>query len=361
MKALVKLQPREGLWLHDVDIPRIRPNEVLIRVNKTGICGTDLHIWNWDDWAQRTIAVPMIIGHEFTGEIVEIGRDVSGIQCGQRVSGEGHVVCMHSRAARMGNPHHADHVEAIGVTLPGAFAEYLALPASNVIPLPDAIDDEIGAILDPLGNAIHAALSFELAGEDVLITGAGPIGVMAAAVARHLGARHVVITDVNASRLALAADAVDAIPVNVADQPLKETLDRLNLRDGFAVGLEMSGAPSAFNEMIDVMAPGGKIAFLGLSPQPMLVDWTRIIFKSLSIKGVYGREMFRTWHKMIALLESGLNVAPVITHRLNAKDFAKGFQAMARGDAGKVILSWPPEQDVKASRSECVSEEAEAI
>lgn len=361
MKALVKLQSQKGLWLQDVDVPRIGSDEVLIKISKTGICGTDLHIWNWDEWAQRTIAVPMIIGHEFVGEIVETGQDVSRIERGQRVSGEGHVVCMHSRAARMGSPHHADHVEAIGVTMPGAFAEYLALPACNVIPLPDAIDDEIGAILDPLGNAVHAALSFELAGEDVLITGAGPIGVMAAAVARHLGARHVVITDVNASRLALAANAVDVIPVNVAFQPLKQALDALNLRDGFAVGLEMSGAPSAFNEMIDVMAPGGKIAFLGLSPQPMMVDWTRIIFKSLSIKGVYGREMFRTWHKMIALLESGLSVAPVITHRLNAKDFAQGFEAMATGDAGKVILSWPPKPDAAESLNEPVSEAAEAI
>ena len=351
MQALVKAHPREGLWMCDVPVPDPGPDQVLVKVRQTGICGTDLHIWNWDEWARSTIAVPTTIGHEFVGEIVALGRNVRHLSRGQRVSGEGHVVCMHGRAARAGRPHHCAQMDAIGITLPGAFAEYLVLPAVNAIPLPDAIDDDIGAILDPLGNAVHAALSFDLAGEDVLITGAGPIGIMAAAVARHAGARKVVITDVNRGRLALAREVVDAVTVDVSTQPLSDAVAQLDLGDGFAVGLEMSGAPSAFDAMVDAMAPGGRIAYLGIAPRPMLVDWTRIIFKSLFIKGIYGREMFRTWHKMIALLESGLNVGPVITHRLDAADFASGFAAMRAGQAGKVVLSWPPDQSVAAHRS----------
>lgn len=342
MKALVKSQGREGLWLCDVDQPRIGPQDVLIKIRKTGICGTDLHIWCWDDWARRTVAVPTIIGHEYAGEIVEVGCDVTHLVRGQRVSGEGHVVCMNSRAARAGRLHEAPGAQTIGVTLPGAFAEYLVLPAFNVVPLPDEIDDEIGAILDPLGNAVHTALSFDLAGEDVLITGAGPIGIMAAAVARQVGARHVFLTDIVAERLALAARVVDVIPVNVARQELREVTGRTGMTDGFAIGLEMSGAQQAFDQMVDALAPGGKIAILGLSARPALVDWTKIIFKSLFIKGVYGREMFRTWQKMFGLLQAGLNVRGVITHRLDAGDFACGFDAMRSGSAGKVVLSWPP-------------------
>lgn len=342
MQALVKCHAREGLWMCDVTKPDPAPGEVLVKVRKTGICGTDLHIWNWDEWARGAIAVPTTVGHEFVGEIVELGRDVTHLSCGQRVSGEGHVVCMHGRAARAGRPHHSAQMEAIGITLPGAFAEYLVLPAANAVPLPDAIPDDIAAILDPLGNAVHAALSFDLAGEDVLVTGAGPIGIMAAAVARHAGARKVVVTDINPGRLALARAVVDATTVDVSARPLADAIGELDIGDGFAVGLEMSGAPSAFDTMVDAMAPGGRIAYLGIAPRPMLVDWTRIIFKSLIIKGIYGREMFRTWHRMIALLESGLNVEPVITHRLDAADFVSGFEAMRSGRAGKVVLSWPP-------------------
>lgn len=343
MKALVKAEAREGLWLQDVAEPLIGPDHVLVKIRQTGICGTDLHIWRWDDWARRTIAIPSIIGHEYAGEIVETGRNVAHLFPGQRVSGEGHVVCAHSRAARGGRPHHDPDAGAIGVTLPGAFAEYLALPAANIVVLPDAIDDEIGAILDPLGNAVHAALSFDLAGDDVLITGAGPIGIMAATIARHVGARHVVITDVNADRLALAARIVDAVPVNTALEDLRVVMGRLGVEDGFAVGLEMSGAAPAFNQMVEALAPGGRIAFLGLSPEPMLVDWTRIIFKSLFIKGIYGREMFRTWQKMFGLLQSGLDIRGIITHRLNAAQFSDGFGAMRSGVSGKVVMTWPPE------------------
>lgn len=358
MKALVKSFAAEGLWLRDVERPMVGPGDVLVKIVKTGICGTDLHIWNWDDWARRTIAIPTVIGHEFVGEIAELGRGVTHLSRGQRVSGEGHVVCMHSHAARIGAPHLAAKVEAIGVTLPGAFAEYLVLPAANAIPLPDSIDDDVAAILDPLGNAVHAALSFDLVGEDVLITGAGPIGIMAAVIARHVGARRIVLTDVNRARLALAQRMVDAIAIDVSAQPLGEALAANGIVDGFAVGLEMSGAPNAFDAMVDAMAPGGRIAFLGLSPRPMQVDWTRIIFKSLVIKGVYGREMFRTWHKMIALLQSGLDIAPVITHRLDAAEFERGFAAMRSGDAGKVVLSWPPDPGALARHAIAAHAEA---
>lgn len=342
MKALVKAESCEGLWLRDVPEPRIGPDDILIRIHQTGICGTDLHIWLWDDWARRTVAVPTITGHEYSGEIVEVGRNVRNLQRGQRVSGEGHVVSMQSLAARAGRMHHDPDTRSIGVTLPGAFAEFLALPAFNAIPLPDSIDDELGAILDPLGNAVHTALSFDIVGEDVLIAGAGPIGIMAAAVARQAGARHIVITDINPERLALAARVTDVIPVDVGRETLQDVMSRLGMRDGFAVGLEMSGAPSAFGQLVDAMATGGKIAFLGLTPRPVAVDWTSVVLKSLLIKGVYGREMFETWRKMLALLEQGLNVRPVITHRLPAAHFADGFTAMRTGAPGKVVLSWLP-------------------
>ncbi|PWE32532.1 L-threonine 3-dehydrogenase [Maritimibacter sp. 55A14] len=340
MQALVKAKAEEGLWLQREPVPEIGPDDVLIRIRKTGICGTDVHIWNWDDWAQRTVPVPLITGHEFAGEIVGIGRDVEDLRIGQRCSGEGHLIGHHSRQSRAGRFHLDPETRGIGVNEPGAFAEYLRLPAFNVVPLPDSIDDEIGAILDPLGNAVHTALSFDLLGEDVLITGAGPIGIMAAAVARHIGARHVVITDLNPDRLALAARVADVVPVNTAETDLAEVISRLGLKQGFDVGLEMSGAPRAFDGMVEAMVMGGRIAMLGIPPKPAPVDWTRIVFKALTIKGIYGREIFETWYKMIAMLENGLDVRAVITHRFPAAEFAKGFAEMRGGASGKVVLDW---------------------
>jgi threonine 3-dehydrogenase len=340
LRALVKAESAEGLWFQDVPEPKLGPDDAVIRVTKTGICGTDLHIWRWDRWAQSTVPVPLVIGHEYAGEIVAVGANVRHLRPGQRVSGEGHVSGMSSRAARAGRFHHDPDAKGIGVTLPGAFAELLSLPAFNVVPLPDTIDDEIGALLDPLGNAVHAALSFPLSGEDVLITGAGPIGIMAAAVARHVGARRIVITDIVDHRLELAARVADVQPVNVTKEDLRAVMARIGIDDGFAVGLEMSGAEAAFGQMTDVIAMGGGIAFLGIPPGPMTVDWSKIVFKSLTIKGIYGREMFDTWHKMLMMLQSGLSVRGVITHRLPAERYADGFAAMRSGEAGKVVMSW---------------------
>ena len=340
MKALEKSRAAVGLWQITAPVPEIGPDDVLIRVAKTGICGTDIHIWNWDDWAQRTVPVPLITGHEFAGEIVELGRNVTGLAVGQRCSGEGHLIGHNSRQSRAGKFHLDPATRGIGVNEQGAFAEYLRLPAFNVVPLPDAIDDEIGAILDPLGNAVHTALSFDLVGEDVLITGAGPIGIMAAAVARHVGARHVVITDVNPVRLELAARVADVTPVNVAREDLTEVKSRLRMREGFDVGLEMSGNQAALDQMVDNLVMGGRIALLGIPPGKSPVDWSRIVFKAITIKGVYGREIFETWYKMIAMLENGLNIRPVITHRLAADDFVQGFEIMRSGDSGKVVLDW---------------------
>ena len=340
MKALVKSEPRAGLWMTRAPVPEIGPDDVLIKVRKTGICGTDVHIWNWDDWAQRTVPVPLITGHEFAGVIVELGRDVEDLAVGQRVSGEGHLIGKHSRQSRSGRFHLDPETRGIGVNEPGAFAEYLRLPAFNVVPLPDEIDDEIGAILDPLGNAVHTALSFDLIGEDVLITGAGPIGIMAAAVCRHIGARHVVITDINPARLALAGRVADVTPVNVTETDLKAVISTLGMAQGFDVGLEMSGAPAAFDSMVGAMVMGGRIAMLGIPPKPAPVDWTRVVFKALTIKGIYGREIFETWYKMIAMLQNGLNVRPVITHRFSVDDFAQGFAEMRGGSSGKVVLDW---------------------
>ncbi|GHC66391.1 L-threonine 3-dehydrogenase [Limoniibacter endophyticus] len=340
MKSLVKDKPAPGLAFLDQPVPQIKPDEVLIKINKTGICGTDIHIYAWDEWAASTVPTPMIIGHEYAGEIVEIGSNVHHLSVGQRVSGEGHVIGHKSRASRGGRFHLDPDTKGIGVNMPGAFAQYLALPAFNAIPLPDAIDDEIGAILDPLGNAVHTALSFDLVGEDVLITGAGPIGIMAGAVARHVGARHVVITDVNPVRLQLAAQVADVVPVDVAREDLRSVMDRLGLKEGFDVGLEMSGSAAAFEQMIDSLVMGGKIAMLGIPPQKMPVDWTRIVFRMLTIKGIYGREMFETWHKMLAMLESGLDVRKVITHRLPVSDYLQGFETMQNGNSGKIVLDW---------------------
>lgn len=340
MKALEKSKPEEGLWRIEAPVPEIGPDDVLIRVHKTGICGTDLHIWNWDDWAQRTVPVPLITGHEFAGEIVEVGRDVDDLEIGQRCSGEGHLIGHHSRQVRAGKFHLDPETRGIGVNEQGAFAEYLRLSAFNVVPLPDDIPDEIGAILDPLGNAVHTALRFDLVGEDVLITGAGPSGIMAAAVARHVGARHVAITDVNPERLALAARVADVRPVNVTREDVGDVIRELGMKQGFDVGLEMSGNQLALDQMVEALVMGGRIALLGIPPGKSPVDWSRIVFKAITLKGVYGREIFETWYKMIAMLQNGLDVSGVITHRFSAAEFEKGFAAMKSGASGKVVLDW---------------------
>ena len=340
MKALAKTAPAPGLEMIRAPVPEIGPDDVLIRVKKTGICGTDIHIWDWDDWAARTVPVPLITGHEFAGEIVDMGKTVEDLSLGQRVSGEGHLIGKHSRQSRAGKFHLDPETRGIGVNEQGAFAEYLRLPAFNAVPLPDSIDDEIGAILDPLGNAVHTALSFDLVGEDVLVTGAGPIGIMAAAVARHVGARHIVITDVNRDRLALAARVADVIPVNVASEDLKGVIDRLGMKEGFDIGLEMSGNQAALDQMVETLVMGGRIALLGIPPGKSPVDWSRIVFKAITIKGVYGREIFETWYKMIAMLENGLDVRAVITHRMPVDDFVKGFEIMKSGASGKIVLDW---------------------
>ncbi len=340
MNSLVKAQPTEGLWMQRSPVPAIGPDDVLIRVNKTGICGTDIHIWNWDAWARDTVPVPMITGHEFAGVIVELGSGVTDLAIGQRCSGEGHLIGRNSRQSRAGKFHLDPGTRGIGVNEPGAFAEYLRLPAFNVVLLPDEISDDIGAILDPLGNAVHTALSFDLIGEDVLITGAGPIGIMAAAVARHAGARNVVITDVNADRLALAQTVTDVVPVNVATEDLREVISRLRMKQGFDVGLEMSGSQVALDQMVEALVMGGRIALLGIPPGKSPVDWSRIVFKAITLKGVYGREIFETWYKMIAMLQNGLDVSRVITHHFPVQEFREGFGIMKGGSSGKVVLAW---------------------
>ena len=340
MKCLVKAKAEPGLWMETRPVPEIGKDDVLIKINKTGICGTDVHIWNWDEWSQRTVPIGLITGHEFAGEIVELGSNVDDLKIGQRCSGEGHLIGRHSRQSRSGKFHLDPETRGIGVNVDGAFAEYLALPAFNVVPLPDEIPDEIGAILDPLGNAVHTALSFDMIGEDVLITGAGPIGIMAAAVAQHVGARHVVITDVNQERLDLAARVTDVVPVNVATSDLSEVTAGLGMKEGFDVGLEMSGNPAAFDQLVEKMVMGGRIAILGIPPGKSQVDWSRIVFKALTIKGVYGREIFETWYKMIAMLEDGLDISAIITHRFAVNDFEQGFAVMRSGNSGKVVLDW---------------------
>lgn len=340
MKALAKTKPEEGLWMQQAPVPEIGPDDVLIKVNKTGICGTDIHIWNWDEWAQKTVPLHLITGHEFAGEIVELGKNVTDLTLGQRCSGEGHLIGKESRQSRAGKFHLDPDTRGIGVNEQGAFAQYLRLPAFNVVPLPDDISDDIGAILDPLGNAVHTALSFDLLGEDVLVTGAGPIGIMAAAVARHAGARNVVITDINADRLALATQVADVVPVNVLTEDLNDVTAVLKMRQGFDVGLEMSGNQAALNQMVEAMVMGGRIALLGIPPGKSPVDWSRIVFKAITLKGVYGREIFETWYKMIAMLQNGLNVSKVITHRFHRDDFKTGFETMKAGSSGKVVLDW---------------------
>jgi threonine 3-dehydrogenase len=340
MRALVKAKSEPGIWMEERDIPEIGPEDVLVKVHKTGICGTDIHIYNWDDWARKTVPVPLVTGHEYSGEIAAVGAEVRNLKVGQRVSGEGHVVGMKSRASRAGKFHLDPDTKGIGVNLPGAFAEFVRIPAFNIIPLPDAIDDELGAILDPLGNAVHTALAFDIVGEDVLVTGAGPIGIMGAAVARHVGARHVVITDVNPERLKLATEVADVVPVNVATEDLRAVMDRLGMKEGFDVGLEMSGAPAALDQMIDHMVMGGRIALLGVPARPFIFDLGKIVFRMITLRGIYGREMFETWHKMLAMLESGLEVRKVITRRMSADDYAEAFRLAAGGEKGKIVLAW---------------------
>ncbi len=340
MKALVKLKPEPGLWMQEAMIPEINTNEVLIKIKKTAICGTDLHIYHWDNWAQQRIAPPLIIGHEFVGEIVKIGQAVKGINIGDRVSGEGHIVCGFCRNCRSGRSHICRKDISLGSTRQGAFAEYLSLPAVNAYPIPETISDSHAAILDPFGNATHTALSFNLVGEDVLITGAGPVGAMAVAVARFAGARHIVITDVNDYRLDIAKKMGASLAINIQQTTLKEVMNKLDMKEGFDVGLEMSGNSDAFNQLLNHMNHGGRIALLGFLPHHTQIDWNNIILKGLQIKGIYGREMFDTWYKMIAMLQSGLNISPIITHEVPVDQFQDAFEMMSSGKTGKVILNW---------------------
>ena len=341
MKALAKLKAEAGIWMvQDAPVPEPGHNDLLIKIRKTAICGTDVHIYNWDSWSQKTIPVPMIVGHEYVGEVVAIGQEVKGFRCGDRVSGEGHITCGHCRNCRAGRMHLCRNSLGVGVNRQGCFAEYLVIPAFNAFKIPDNISDDLAAIFDPFGNAVHTALSFDLVGEDVLISGAGPIGIMAAAVCKHVGARHVVITDINEYRLELARSMGVTRAVNVAQQDLRAVMAELGMTEGFDVGLEMSGAPAAFRALLEVMNHGGRVALLGIPPGEMAIDWNQVIFKGLFIKGIYGREMFETWYKMAALIQSGLDLTPVITHHYHIDDFQQGFDEMRSGHSGKVILSW---------------------
>jgi threonine 3-dehydrogenase len=340
MKALVKHHAAPGIELQDIPVPSLGPNDVRIRVRKTAICGTDMHIYKWDAWAQKTIPVPMAVGHEYCGAIIEIGNEVSGFAIGDRVSGEGHITCGHCRNCRAGRRHLCRNTIGVGVNRPGCFAEELVIPAVNAFKLTPAIDDDIAAILDPLGNAVHTALAFDVVGEDVLITGAGPIGIMAAAIVRFVGARHVVVTDVNEYRLGLARKMGATLALNVARESIDDAMKQLGMSEGFDVGLEMSGNPQAFREMVRTMHHGGSIAMLGIPSEDVAIDWNQVIFKGLTIKGIYGRQMFETWYKMASLLQSGLNVRPVITHHLSYRDFAEGFEIMGSGQSGKVVMDW---------------------
>ena len=340
MKALVKKESKPGLWLMDVPEPTIGINDVLIRVDRTGICGTDLHIYKWDAWAQATIPVPMVVGHEFVGEIIEVGSNVNDFRVGDVVSAEGHVVCGRCRNCLAGRRHLCKDTKGIGVNRTGAFAELISVPMTNVWHHQPGIDRDVASIFDPFGNAVHTALTFDLLGEDVLITGAGPIGIMAVGIAKHAGARHVVITDVNDYRLDLAKKMGATVALNVTKGKLKDVQQQLGMKEGFDVGLEMSGNAAAFRDMIDAMAHGGKIALLGIPAEPMAIDWNKVVFNMLTIKGIYGREMYETWYKMTVMLESGLDIRPVITHRFHYTEFQKGFDAMLSGQSGKVVLNW---------------------
>ena len=337
MKSLVKAHREPGIWLQDTPEPEVGHNDLLIKIRKTAICGTDMHIYNWDEWSQKTIPVPMVVGHEYVGEVVGMGQEVAGFKIGDRVSGEGHITCGHCRNCRAGRRHLCRNTEGVGVNRAGAFAEYLVIPAFNAFRIPDNISDDMASIFDPFGNAVHTALSFDLVGEDVLITGAGPIGIMAA---KHVGARHVVITDLNPYRLALAEKMGATRAVNVGTTSLSDVMKELGMTEGFDVGLEMSGVPVAFRDMLDKMNNGGKVAMLGIPPTDVAVDWNQVIFKGLTIKGIYGREMFETWYKMASLLQSGLDISPIITHQFGIDEFQQGFDTMGSGQSGKVILNW---------------------
>lgn len=340
MRALVKSRPEPGLWLEDVPTPGLGPQDVLIEVHKTSICGTDLHIYKWDDWAQKTINIPMTIGHEFMGAIVDLGAGVEGLRLGQRVSGEGHITCGHCRNCRAGRRHFCHNHLGLGVTRPGAYAEFVSIPAANVFPLPDHIDDDTAAILDPLGNATHTALTFDLVGEDVLITGAGPIGMMATAIARHVGSRFVVVTDLNDFRLEMARKMGANLAVKPDETSLHDLMAELGMTEGFDVGMEMSGSAAALNQMLDVLNHGGRVGLLGIPPSAVTLDLNQVIFKGLTLKGIYGRLIFETWYKMSAMLQGGLDVKPVITHRFPAVRFDEAFSVVADGLSGKVILDW---------------------
>jgi threonine 3-dehydrogenase len=340
MKALVKAKPEAGLWMQYVPVPEPGPNDVLIKVKKSAICGTDVHIWKWDEWSAKTVPVPMVVGHEFCGEIVDCGKAITKFHIGERVSGEGHVVCGTCRNCRAGRGHLCRNTMGVGVNCPGSFAEYVCIPEANVVPIPDNISDEIAAIFDPFGNAVHTALSFDLVGEDVLVTGAGPIGIMGALVAQKVGARKVVITDISPYRINLAKRLGVQHVVNAAEETLSDVMTRIGMTEGFDVGLEMSGAAPAMRDMIDKMNNGGKMALLGIAPTEFAVDWNEIIFKMLTVKGIYGREIFETWYKMIALVQSGLNLTDLITHRIDIDEFESGFAAMISGEAGKIVMDW---------------------
>ena len=341
MKALIKAKREEGIWITtDAPVPTVGVHDVMIRIHKSAICGTDVHIYNWDEWSQKTIPVPMIVGHEYFGVVEKVGIEVDAFKPGDRVSGEGHLTCGFCRNCRAGKRHLCRNTKGVGVNRTGSFAEFLVIDAENVYHIPDNISDELASIFDPYGNATHTALSFDLVGEDVLITGAGPIGIMAAAIAKHVGARHVVITDVNDYRLALAKKMGATAAVNVTNQDLKQVMQDLGMTEGFDVGMEMSGSAPAFRQMLDVINHGGKIAMLGIMPGEQAIDWSKVIFKGLVLKGVYGREMFETWYKMVAMLQSGLDISPIITHRFGIDEFQKGFDVMRSGQSGKVVLDW---------------------
>lgn len=341
MKALVKARPEPGLWLEEVPIPQISANDVLIKIKKTAICGTDIHIYHWDNWAQKNINPPLVIGHEFVGEIVEIGASVQDhFQIGERVSGEGHIACGHCRNCRSSRAHLCRRNVSVGVTRQGCFAEYLVIPASNAYRIPHNIRDEEAAVLDPLGNATHSALSFDLVGEDVLITGAGPVGTLAVAVAKHVGARFIVITDVNPYRLQLAKKMGATVAIDPTKIRIKDVMDELGMKEGFDVGLEMSGNSVAFNQMIQAMNHASRIALLGFLPTETTIDWSQLIMKGITLKGIYGREMYETWYKMITMLQSGLDVFPIITHEFSYQDYEQAFQLMSGGQSGKILLNW---------------------
>lgn len=340
MKALVKKYAEPGIWMDEVPVPEYGPNDVLIKIHKTSICGTDIHIYNWDEWAQKTIPVPMVVGHEYVGTVEAFGENVHDVQIGELVSGEGHLVCGQCRHCRAGRGHLCPNTKGVGVNRPGCFAEYLVIPVTNIWHCDPKIPKDVLSIFDPLGNAVHTALSYDLLGEDVLITGAGPIGIMAAAIVKHSGARNVVITDLNPYRLELAKKVGVTRVVDVSKEKLSDIISELGMVGGFDVGLEMSGSPKAFNDMIDAMYTGGKIALLGILPSNAAIDWTKVIFKGITIQGIYGRMMFETWYKMQAMIQSGLNVTPVITHKFKIDDYKEGFEVMRSGNSGKVILDW---------------------